>query len=473
MAKNKKIRTPVLAEIDRLVKVEAGFRCSVHRCGSTSGLEIHHINGDPSNHDPANLLVLCAVCHARTTNGEIDRKSCKMIKQSVSMQHAPAAELQAMKDDIIFEMRNLVGIQSIARPLVEKEKGTQAPDLRVDAAAGQAITFDKANVPLPVDTLRSLAYSLYRSSEFGGALAIQRLVMRTSDVTARDYSNLGALLDETECKEEAEEAYRKAIHMDPEDAVAWSNIGNLLRKTCRLEEAEQALHKAVVADEKFAAGWFNLGVLLSETGRNEAAEEAYRKAVAADPKYAIAWSNLGNLLKETGRPTDAEQAYREAVAADPKDAVAWSNLGNLLDETGRKEDAEQAYRKAVAADPKNMDWRNNFAYWLWENGHAEQAEVEALEALRLDPDCSYAHATFGLLQFEKNDLDAGLASYRHAMKTCPDDLDLSQKFHYEYGRALARAERTDEARRELEAALKIDSTFVPSADIEAELAKLG
>jgi len=213
MAKEK-VSTDIPADIKRRIKVEAGLRCSVWRCGGTSGLEFHHIDGDPSNHDPANILLLCAVCHDRATKGEIDRKACKMIKRDLAMRHFSRSELQLVKDEIISEIRKLVGAQDVAQPLAEEEKGTRAPDPRTDAAASQAITFEKANLPLPIGVLRALAHSLYESGEFEGALAVQRLVAVTADAMPGDHSNLGVLLYETGRKDEAEEAWRKA--MEPE-----------------------------------------------------------------------------------------------------------------------------------------------------------------------------------------------------------------------------------------------------------------
>lgn len=40
-----------------------GQRCTV--CGGERDLHIHHIDRDPTNDDPANLLTLCDICHAR------------------------------------------------------------------------------------------------------------------------------------------------------------------------------------------------------------------------------------------------------------------------------------------------------------------------------------------------------------------------------------------------------------------------
>ena len=93
-------------------------------------------------------------------------------------------------------------------------------------------------------------------------------------------------------------------------------------------------------------------------------------------------------------------------------------------------------------------------------------------AARTDPDCCYANATLALLSFEKDDLEGGRKGYGRAIELAPDDLDLQQKYHYEYGRALARNGKTENARGELQAAIEVDSDYIPKEQIEAELAKL-
>ena len=38
-----------------------GRRCAI--CGGDGGLHIHHINQDPTDDAPANLITLCGICH--------------------------------------------------------------------------------------------------------------------------------------------------------------------------------------------------------------------------------------------------------------------------------------------------------------------------------------------------------------------------------------------------------------------------
>ena len=69
---NNKNQTKTRVPIPKKVKVacfrRASNTCENPNCGIVHGLEIHHINGDPSDNRHKNLAVLCRNCHHHAHN---------------------------------------------------------------------------------------------------------------------------------------------------------------------------------------------------------------------------------------------------------------------------------------------------------------------------------------------------------------------------------------------------------------------
>lgn len=436
MAK-KRDRVTVPAEIERQIRTEAGDKCSMPRCDVKNGLRVHYIDEDPGNNDPANLLLLCPNCHSFAAR-RMDADACRAIKQTLQLRAASESELESAKAEVVSRIEQFVDRQTEPEYLLEEEMDELETSVEIGAAAEQAVIFAEAGVGLPVDLVRGLVYELFWSEDLEQALALQSFVATSDSAEAVDHLNLGLLFDSLNKDDEAEQAYKKAVETDP----------------------------------TLVQGWHNLGILASDRGRNDEAEQAYKKAVELDPTLARAWSNLGSLLMGLDRNDEAEQAYRKAVDIEPDDARAWANLAVLLSGLGRKDEAEQAFRSSLEVVPDDADVHNNLAYLLWELGRFDEAETETKQALELDPKHCYANATLGLILFEKDDLRGGRRRYEKAMEVEPRNLDLQRKYHFEYGRALAKKQRPDDARTEFIKAKRIDSTLVPVADIDAELKKL-
>ena len=52
------------APLRRFILDRDGWTCQ--RCGRPGRPEVHHVNGDPGDNDPGNLIVLCRSCHIET-----------------------------------------------------------------------------------------------------------------------------------------------------------------------------------------------------------------------------------------------------------------------------------------------------------------------------------------------------------------------------------------------------------------------
>src|SRR4029453_12149441 len=100
----------------------------------------------------------------------------------------------------------------------------------------------------------------------------------------------------------AQEAYKRAVNDDPDNAAAWINLGRLLHEQGGKREAESVYRRALSACGPDPLLMFNLGVLLENLGRPGAALEAYQSALGEDPNLADCHFNLARLYELLGKP---------------------------------------------------------------------------------------------------------------------------------------------------------------------------
>jgi tetratricopeptide (TPR) repeat protein len=251
------------------------------------------------------------------------------------------------------------------------------------------------------------------------ALAGQRRVVEAEriyrDVIAREpqhrgaWVNLGNLLADRNEPEEAVIAYRWALAPDAQDhgsrrsaqdATVVTALANLAASLCelgRLDEATEACRRALALDPNHAPTNTNLGIILDAQGDLDGAVDAHRRAVAADPTCVKGHVNLAAALRRIGALDEAIEACRRALALDPDHAPAHTDLGIILDAKGDFEGAVVAHRRAVAADPTHARAHANLAVALRTTGALDEALATTHRAVALDPDdpmvrFNHAHA---------------------------------------------------------------------------------
>lgn len=135
---------------------------------------------------------------------------------------------------------------------------------------------------------------------------------RQEELAAEDWYELGYEL-ETSAADEARDAYRRALELEPEHPDAHLNLGRLLHEDGDPAAAAEHYRSAVRARPSDATAHFNLGVALEDLGRPREAAASYRRAIGLDPAYADAHYNLAGLAEREGDRKEALQhlqAYR-------------------------------------------------------------------------------------------------------------------------------------------------------------------
>lgn len=114
---------------------------------------------------------------------------------------------------------------------------------------------------------------------------------------AEAHLNTGIALAETSRWEEAAAAYRRAIAM-PTLAIphiAYQNLGLALYHLKRHQDAEQALKFALSLEPQMEAAYYNLGLVFVAQGRKDDARAAFRRARDLAPQSPFGQAAIGQL----------------------------------------------------------------------------------------------------------------------------------------------------------------------------------
>ena len=120
--------------------------------------------------------------------------------------------------------------------------------------------------------------------------------------------------------------HQRALAADrPTDAAAQNDLGNLLVLDGDLGGAEQAYRRAIELDPQRLTAQFNLGLLQQQRGENRAAMQSFRRVLEIDARHAWAHYQIGMIYQGGGVDDAAVRSYARAFALDPRLAQASFN----------------------------------------------------------------------------------------------------------------------------------------------------
>jgi len=297
------------------------------------------------------------------------------------------------------------------------------------------------------------------------AIAAYRRAIQLDPNLAVAYNNLGIVLAQQGRSQEAADAYREAIRLDPNLANAYNNLAAVLIVLGEPREAEQVESQAIAilrnASSANVIDYINRGRALSNQGKHEEAIAAYEIAIEINPAVGATYNNLGNSLQSLERLEEAVEAYRTAIELMPTLVVAYNNLGFVLDRLNRPDEAREVYDRVNAIDPRLIALRdpenataedyNTLGRVLRDQNRREEAIAAYTRAIELNNQLAAAYNNRGVAYAEQRQFDAAIEDYRVATF-----LDPTPTQYVNLGNALRAAGRIDEA---IEAYLGIESVF--------------
>ena len=190
-------------------------------------------------------------------------------------------------------------------------------------------------------------------------------------------------------------------------------------------------------------------------------EVALRVLAGVDPAGWLVRVRLGNTLRRQGALGEAREVFREAAASAPTDgerARARFLEGYVGEELGDLAGAVTGYRAALVHDPAHHEARFNLALVLERQGQRAEARATLEDARPRRPADAAGPLALAALAEADGDAPAALALYREAVGLAPRAV----LPRFNLARALARAERWDEALAEYESVRAAHPGFLPA-----------
>jgi TolB-like protein/tetratricopeptide (TPR) repeat protein len=202
-------------------------------------------------------------------------------------------------------------------------------------------------------------------------------------------------------RREAQQAFERALELDPESIDGRIGIGTVLVDNLVLSfsnareqdiaRADQVLSEALERSPNRSMAHFAMGVLRRVQNRLSDSKIELETAIALDRNNARAFQQLGLTLMWLGQPETAIPHIEKAIRLNPYDpnivSYYWA-LGSSNLVSGRIEDAASLLEKARAANPRLFFVHLWLAAPLALRGELDEAKNALAESLKLRPEIS-------------------------------------------------------------------------------------
>lgn len=161
-------------------------------------------------------------------------------------------------------------------------------------------------------------------AEYQAAIQLAPREPRLHEELGTEYRNAGKM-------QEAEEAFRKELEIDPENVVTKYKLGVLLTERGDAKQGKQLVVEALKVRPGLVHADYNLGRAEMLLGNDAAAAADFERATKSDSDPDIlqqSWYRLGTVLRHLHRTQESQQAF--AMFQKLKDAEAEASQQSLI-----------------------------------------------------------------------------------------------------------------------------------------------
>jgi tetratricopeptide (TPR) repeat protein len=265
----------------------------------------------------------------------------------------------AQAQDIGVDVGGAAGIFRPKNPEAKKRTNRPSPVVR-RGSASRTTGATNAAVEDRIEELLDKGNQFRDAHRFAEAEAAYQSILKLKANSGRAAYGLGNIYSDQQRWEEAEVAYRNAAQWSPSDVDVLVALSVVLVQprtgagnAKRFADAEAFARRAVQLEPKNAVAWDRLGVALQARGLfNNETEHAYRRAVELDPQFPVAYAHLARVLNRLGRRDEAQPLYERATQL-AKDPATLNVIAESLQAEQQWQNSEPVLKRTLELDGRN------------------------------------------------------------------------------------------------------------------------
>ena len=278
-----------------------------------------------------------------------------------------------------------------------------------------AMTADTNNLDAVVGVVQT---SLALNQAADARAAIEPAVRNRPNDGRLQYWLGRALAASSDQRSLAQQAFRRAMELQPDNLDAYVALAELLIQLQRNDAAEQVLNEARARVPDDAAIHRALAHGRLARGDLAGAETELREALRRDPDDIRTHFALGDVQRRQGRLDEAERSLDHVARVDPAYPGLSMLRGQVAESQGRLPQALATFREALARDSTNIDLINRVAATLVLLGNYGDAD-QMLRSAVVD------HPTNAETQYLMGRAKLGAGNYQDSMHYLDRALELN------------------------------------------------